>query len=82
MEDPEPFLSAPSESRNLRIFVAHGSSDRIVEPGEGRRAFALFDSLGCDAVMVEFEGGHAIDGATLSNALDWMDGRPIETQGR
>lgn len=79
VDDPAPFLSAPPASRDLRVFVAHGASDRIVEPDEGRRAFALFDSLGCDAVMAEFDGGHAIDGATLAEALDWMD---IEPQDR
>lgn len=73
VDDPAAFISAPPASRNLRMFVAHGTSDRIVDPDEGRRAFALFDSLGCDAVMAEFEGGHAIDGATLSEALRWID---------
>lgn len=82
VEDPGPFLSAPPSSRNLRMFVAHGTADRIVEPGEGRSAFALFDSLGCDAVMAEFEGGHAIDAATLAEALLWMEGPRTEAPGR
>ncbi|MDM7993235.1 MAG: hypothetical protein QUS11_07975 [Candidatus Fermentibacter sp.] len=81
VEDPGPFLSAPPSSRDLRIFVAHGTSDRIVEPDEGRRAFALFDSLGCDAVMAEFEGGHGIDVATLAEAILWIQEQMLEMYG-
>ncbi len=75
IEDEAPFLSAPGASRDLRVFVAHGSDDRIVEIEEGRSAFELFDSLGCDAVMTEFDGGHSVDSTALAEALRWMDER-------
>lgn len=73
VEDPTPFLEAPAPARELRIFVAHGTGDRIVDLSESRRAFALFDSLGCDAVMVEFDGAHTVQAQTLEEALEWME---------
>jgi phospholipase/carboxylesterase len=72
VEDPAPFLEAPPEARELRIFVAHGTDDRIVDISESRRAYSLFDSLGCNAVMVEFDGAHTIHVRTLEEALEWM----------
>lgn len=54
------------------VFVAHGTFDRMVEPGAGREAFEILSSLGFDVELHEFEGAHTVPAGTLQQAVHWM----------
>jgi predicted esterase len=71
------YHAAPKRRGEPRIFVAHGTNDRVlpISVTSGR----LVPALRRDAYpleYVEFVGGHAIPGAILDRALAWWRGAP------
>jgi phospholipase/carboxylesterase len=56
----------------LRVFVAHGRSDPIMEVGLARRARELLESGGLDVSYHESDVAHQIDPAHLAAAARWL----------
>jgi phospholipase/carboxylesterase len=58
--------------RGLRVFVAHGRNDQIMEVGFARRARELLESGGLDVEYHESDAAHSIDPAHVPAAVDWL----------
>ena len=60
-----------------RIFIAHGTDDRILPPGNVRNTILPdLEAAGLKPRMRWFKGGHTIDRAALEEALDYSLGQP------
>jgi predicted esterase len=58
-----------------RVFVSHGTGDRILPIDRtGRRVVASLELRELDPTFHEFEGGHAMPDAVRTAALDWFLG--------
>jgi phospholipase/carboxylesterase len=65
----EPDLSG---RRGLRVFIAHGRNDPIMEVEFARRARALLESGGLEVEYHESDVAHSIDPAVVLAAVDWL----------
>jgi len=57
---------------SLRMFVAHGRTDPIIEIEFARRARALLEAGGLDVAYHESDAAHEIDPGQISAAIDWL----------
>ncbi len=79
VEGWEPALSARS---GLRVFVAHGRNDPIIEVDFARRARELLEGAGLDVEYYESDAAHQIDPAHIPDAIRWIDeALPSQTGG-
>jgi phospholipase/carboxylesterase len=69
VEGWEPELAG---RRSLRVFIAHGRSDPIMEIGFARRARELLESGGLEVEYHESDAAHQIDPAHVPAAIDWL----------
>jgi phospholipase/carboxylesterase len=56
----------------MRVFIAHGRADRVIEVGFGRAARDLLSGAGLPVEYHESEVGHQIDPANLPRAREWL----------
>ena len=56
----------------LRVFIAHGRSDPIMEIGFAHRARDLLESAGLAVEYHESDAGHQIDPAHVPAATAWL----------
>ena len=59
--------------RDVRVFVAHGRNDPIMEVGFARRARALLEGGGLDVEYHESDAAHQIDPAHVPAAKAWLE---------
>ena len=71
VEGWEPDLAA---KRGVRVFLAHGRSDPIMDVGFARRAHDLLGGGGLDVEYHESDAAHSIDPAHLPAATAWLAG--------
>jgi phospholipase/carboxylesterase len=74
-EKPEivwPEENCVLSANKLKVFIAHGKADAIVDIELARKSKDLYDSLGYDVSLFEFEGGHEINGAVMKEIEIWM----------
>ncbi|NIP82817.1 MAG: hypothetical protein GWM90_27785, partial [Gemmatimonadetes bacterium] len=56
-----------------RVFISHGTADRILPIGlTGRRIAERLEEAGYDVTFLEFEGGHEVPPAVSRAAFDWL----------
>jgi phospholipase/carboxylesterase len=79
VEGWEPDLAS---RRGVRVFVAHGRSDPIMEVGFARRARALLEEGGLDIEYHESDVGHQIDPAHIPAAVAWLEATLAAASGR
>jgi predicted esterase len=73
------FSKADFEHANhLRVFVAHGNEDGVVEFQGGVDAAQLLESHGYDVTFHEFDGAHRVPEQPLQAAEAWMNLEPTE----
>lgn len=67
------FFAPPSRRGAPRVFVSHGSQDRVL-PIErcGRPVARALEAQGYDVRWVQFEGGHAIPADVARDAVRWI----------
>jgi len=65
----EPDLAG---KRDVRVFVAHGRNDPIMEVGFARRARELLEGSGLDVEYHESDAAHQIDPAHVPAAKAWL----------
>lgn len=61
------------DAKGLRVFIAHGKDDRVVEPEVGTKARDELKNLGYDVTFLEFDGGHQVPAEPLRKAQEWMN---------
>jgi phospholipase/carboxylesterase len=64
------FASRPA----LRVFIAHGRSDPIMDVSFARSARELLEGGGLDVSYHESDVGHQIDPAHVRAAIEWLGG--------
>ncbi|MCK5064230.1 MAG: hypothetical protein KAQ97_03035, partial [Candidatus Fermentibacteraceae bacterium] len=57
---------------DLRIFIAHGTEDAVVEYEASTTAFEYLTSVGMDVEFHDFPSGHTVDMETLREAQAWL----------
>ena len=62
-----------TERNGLRVFVAHGRNDPIMEVGFARRARELLEAGGLEVEYHESVAAHEIDPAHVPAAVAWLD---------
>ncbi len=70
-----PGFASPTEGRvgRPRIFVSHGTEDRILPVTNSRDTIVpFFEEDGYDVTYMEFEGAHEVPREIGSAALDWF----------
>jgi phospholipase/carboxylesterase len=60
------------KAKRLRVFIAHGSKDRVIKPEEGQKASNFLSKYGFDVTFHEFDGAHRVPGEVLQIAQSWM----------
>jgi phospholipase/carboxylesterase len=66
----EPDLDA---KHGVRVFIAHGRSDPIMEVGFARRARELLEGAGFDVEYHESDAAHQIDPSYIPAAKAWLE---------
>jgi len=59
-------------AEDLRVFIAHGTDDAVVEFEVGTTAFEYLSSFGMDVEFHDFPSGHTVDRETLIEAQNWI----------
>jgi phospholipase/carboxylesterase len=73
VEGWEPELASRARQASpLRVFIAHGRNDPVMEVGFARRARDLLEAGGLDVEYHESDGAHEIDRAHLAAATSWL----------
>jgi phospholipase/carboxylesterase len=72
VDDWEPSLA---DRQDMRVFIAHGRHDPVIEIGFARRAHELLTAGGLVVEYHEHELGHQIDQASLEAAREWLSAR-------
>ena len=60
------------KAKSLRVFIAHGNEDTMVEFEGGIKARDKLIEMGYDVTFFEFTGGHTVDQDALQTAEKWM----------
>ena len=61
----------------VRVFIAHGNHDNVVEFEKGRQALARLEELGFDVTFYEFDGAHQVPEDACLAAQEWMLNPPV-----
>jgi phospholipase/carboxylesterase len=69
------FVAPPGQWGRPRIWISHGTQDRVL-PVErcGRRIARELSAAGYDVKYEEFDGGHVVPPGLVTAALDWWTG--------
>jgi len=59
--------------RHVRVFIAHGRTDPIMDVGFARQARELLEAGGLEVDYHESDVGHQVDPAHVPAAIDWLD---------
>jgi phospholipase/carboxylesterase len=71
------FLAAPARHGHPRVWICHGTDDRVLPVQRcGRRVAGDLAAAGYDVTYDEFAGGHVVTPHLVATALDWWLGRP------
>jgi predicted esterase len=70
-----------AHSSDLRVFIAHGTQDAIIEIDNGRQAYDELLANGFDVTFHEFDGGHEVPEIVVHAAEQWMRAVPAEESG-
>ncbi len=61
-------------ANDLRVFIAHGTEDRMVEYEAGIKSRDYLESAGYDVTFHEFDGAHSVPEEALQAAEAWING--------
>jgi phospholipase/carboxylesterase len=59
-------------AQRLRVYIGHGTEDRVVQYEAGASAAERLQALGFDVVLAPFEGGHRIPEEEARKAIAWL----------
>ncbi len=66
------FLAPPSQVGQPRVWVSHGTGDRVLPVDRcGRRVVATLSRAGYDVTYEEFDGGHVVPPHLVDQAFTW-----------
>ena len=66
------FVAPPGQRGQPRIWISHGTADRVLPVDRcGRRVAGQLSAAGYATTYEEFEGGHVVTPRLVTAALDW-----------
>ncbi|MCK5442364.1 MAG: hypothetical protein KAJ23_10770 [Maribacter sp.] len=73
----KPEIVWPSEetvlsANHLRVFIAHGKSDEMVDIELANKSRVQYGKVGYDVSFFEFDGGHEINAETMRKIEKWI----------
>lgn len=72
LEEIRPLIKATPQLQKLRVFIAHGTEDRMLPIGYAREAKTLIDSYNLNLSYHEYPMGHGIDQHVLTDLNHWL----------
>lgn len=72
LEEIKPMLSPNEDLRKLRVFIAHGVQDNTLQVGYARAAKTYLGDLQVALSYHEYEMGHQISPAVLTDLKNWL----------
>jgi len=66
------FLNGLKE-HNVKVYLAHGTEDKVVDPNESKKAEKAMEEAGVDCVLRMFKAKHRFTGQIYSYAKEWLD---------
>lgn len=71
--EPEwPNDRAIIRAKRLKIFIAHGLKDSLIDIQLAHKSERLFKSFGYDVTFIEFDGAHKITRSEMNKINDWL----------
>ena len=67
-----PSAKAVESANDLRVFIAHGSSDEIIDISVANKSREQYEKIGYDVSFFEFEGGHEINPREMIAVEQWV----------
>ena len=73
----KPEIVWPSEetvqsANHLRVFIAHGKSDEMVDNEFANKSRVQYEKVGYNVSFFEFEGGHEINDEAMKEIEKWI----------
>lgn len=59
-------------ANKLKVFIAHGNKDNVVEFKNGQHAYDVLKKNGYDVMFYEFDGAHAVPEDAVKAAVKWF----------
>jgi predicted esterase len=59
-------------ANKLRVFIAHGKSDEIIDIDIAYKSKDIYKKYGYNTTLYEFEGGHNIDEGAMMKIEEWI----------
>jgi phospholipase/carboxylesterase len=68
-----PSAEAVKSASKLRVFIAHGKSDKIIDIALAKKSKEQYKKMGYDVSLFEFEGGHEVSERELKGVEKWIN---------
>lgn len=68
-----PSDEAVKSANKLRVFIAHGKSDKIIDIALAKKSKEQYKKIGYDVSLYEFEGGHEISEKAMRAIEKWIN---------
>ncbi|NQU54542.1 MAG: hypothetical protein HQ522_18625 [Bacteroidetes bacterium] len=65
-------------ANHLKVFIAHGKSDAIIDIDIAHKSKDIYRKYGYNTSIYEFEGGHTIDKGAMKKIEKWINKQPIK----
>jgi len=62
-----------SNASNLKVYIAHGKSDALIDIQIARKSKEFYIKQGYDTILFEFEGGHEINSEVMKEIEKWIN---------
>ena len=72
VRDPEGLKEQLPESRDIPIFVTHGTSDQMISVSDARASKSFLEAEGYKPVYKEYQMGHEINQDVLDDFVPWL----------
>jgi len=74
LEEVKPMIQPSPELKNLKVFIAHGTSDPVLGVHYAREAASYLKALGLNPNLKEYyQEGHHINDVMLGDLRAWLD---------
>jgi phospholipase/carboxylesterase len=60
------------KGNSLRVFIAHGTADNMLNIKQARDSKKLLEQNGFDVTFFEFDGGHELNKQAMKKAAEWV----------
>ncbi|EMY62756.1 alpha/beta hydrolase [Leptospira terpstrae] len=73
LEENKTIVDATEKVLNKRIFISHGTNDRVLSVEYARSVKGYLESIGIHPHYKEYEEGHSINREMLKDLIQWLE---------